>query len=111
MSGGEIDLSWGGSTDDVGVTGYLLERCQGTGCSSFTEIATVAGTATTYEDTGVIAETSYSYRVRATDAAGNTSAYSNITTATTPTATETATGSLHADPTGRIWSIKTARPS
>ena len=30
VSGGEIDLSWGASNDNVGVTGYQLERCQGT---------------------------------------------------------------------------------
>ncbi len=29
-SSGEIDLSWGASTDNVGVTGYQIERCQGT---------------------------------------------------------------------------------
>ena len=103
VSGGEIDLSWDASTDDVGVTGYLVERCQGAGCSNFTQIATVAGTATTYEDTSVTATTTYSYRIHATDAAGNTSAYSDTTTATTPTAAATATGPgpLHTDPTGR----------
>ena len=27
-SSGEVDLSWGASTDNVGVSGYLVERCQ-----------------------------------------------------------------------------------
>ena len=83
VSGGEIDLSWGASSDNVGVTGYQLERCQGAGCSNFTQIATP--TATSYKDTTVSASTSYSYRVRATDAAGNLSPYSNTATTTTPT--------------------------
>ena len=83
MSGGEVDLSWGASTDDVGVTGYKVERCQGAGCTNFAQIATPAGT--TYKDTSVSASTSYSYRVRATDAAGNLSPYSNTASATTPT--------------------------
>ena len=83
VSGGEIDLSWGASSDNVGVTGYQLERCQGAGCSNFTQIATP--TATSYKDTTVTASTSYSYRVRATDAAGNLSPYSNTATTTTPT--------------------------
>ena len=74
-------MSWTASTDNVGVTGYLVERCQGTGCSSFAQIGTPAGT--TYNDTGLTANTSYSYRVRATDAAGNLSAYSNVASATT----------------------------
>ena len=41
---------------------------------------------TTYKDTSVSASTSYSYRVRATDAAGNLSPYSNTASATTPAA-------------------------
>ena len=85
-SSGEVDLSWGASTDNVGVTGYDIERCQSTGCSTFTQIGTVAGTATTYKDTNVSATTSYTYRVRATDAAGNLSPYSNTASVTTSAA-------------------------
>src|SRR6185503_16475609 len=78
-----IDLAWTGSTDNVGVTGYRVERCQGTGCAGFAEIGTTA--TASYSDTGVTASTSYSYRVRATDAAGNLSGYSAGATATTGT--------------------------
>src|SRR5262249_31693729 len=66
----------------VGVSGYLVERCQGSGCSNFTQIATASGV--TFNDTTVSSSTSYSYRVRATDAAGNLSPYSNTASATTP---------------------------
>ena len=83
----QINLGWGASTDNVGVTGYLVERCQGAGCSTFAQIGTAAGTTTTYNDTGLITNTSYSYRVRATDAAGNLSSYSN--TGTTATQADT----------------------
>ena len=83
ISGSEVDLSWGASTDNVGVTGYDIERCSGSGCTNFTQIATTTGTGTTYKDTSVSASTSYSYRVRATDAAGNLSDYSNTASATT----------------------------
>ena len=76
-----IDLSWTASTDDVGVTGYLVERCAGAGCSSFAQVVTSASAA--FSDTGLAAGTSYSYRVRATDAAGNFSAYSGTASATT----------------------------
>ena len=82
FSSAQINLSWTASTDNVGVTGYPVERCQGAGCSTFAPIATSATTA--YSDTGLTAGTSYSYRVRATDAAGNLSAYSLVATATTP---------------------------
>jgi fibronectin type 3 domain-containing protein len=81
-SSGEIDLSWGASTDNVGVTGYDIERCQGSGCTNFSQIGTATGT--TYRDTTVSPSTTYSYRVRATDAAGNLSAYSNTASGTTP---------------------------
>jgi fibronectin type III domain protein len=81
VSGRQINLMWTAATDNVGVTGYLVERCQGAGCTTFAQIVTVTGT--TYNDTGLAANTSYSYRVRATDAAGNLSPYSNVTSATT----------------------------
>jgi hypothetical protein len=80
----EIDLSWTASTDNIAVTNYLVEQCSGVGCSSFTQIGTTTGT--TFANTGLIASMSYSYRVRATDAAGNFSGYSNTATAVTLTA-------------------------
>src|SRR5205823_7592739 len=80
-SGSEVDMSWGASTDNVGVTGYKVERCQGAGCTNFTQIATPNGTS--YKDTTVSAGNSYSYRVRAVDSAGNLGPYSNVANATT----------------------------
>src|SRR5206468_3509629 len=79
----EIDLNWGAASDNVGVTGYQVERCQGAGCSSFAQVGTPSGTS--YSDAGLTAGTSYSYRVRAIDAAGNTGPYSNTFTTTTQT--------------------------
>ncbi|HEY4974850.1 MAG TPA: fibronectin type III domain-containing protein, partial [Steroidobacteraceae bacterium] len=84
----QINLSWTASTDNVAVTKYLVERCQGVGCTGFAQIGT--SVTTTYNDTaGLIASTSYSYRVRATDAAGNLSGYSNTYSATTSAAADT----------------------
>jgi chitodextrinase len=82
-SSNQINLSWTASTDNVGVTGYRIERCQGSGCSSFSQITTLPGT--TLSDAGLSASTSYSYRVRASDAAGNLSGYSTVVSATTQT--------------------------
>ncbi len=40
----QINLSWTASTDNVGVTGYRVEQCQGSGCSTFAQVeATTAG--------------------------------------------------------------------
>jgi hypothetical protein len=81
-----IDLSWTASTDNVGVTGYRLERCPGAGCTNFTEIS--ISPASPYSDTAsLVPGTPYSYRVRATDGAGNLSPYSSIASATTLAAT------------------------
>src|SRR5205823_4145627 len=65
-SASQINLSWTASTDNVAVTGYMVERCQGASCATFAQIATP--TTTTFSDTG-LGVGSYSYRVRATDAA------------------------------------------
>ncbi len=83
VSSSQINLSWTASTDPAGVTGYTIELCQGIGCTSFGPIATQVGTATTYSDAGLSPSTSYSYRVRAMNSAGNVSGYSNVASATT----------------------------
>jgi hypothetical protein len=54
------------------------------GCTSFVEVATPS--ATSFSNAGLNANTIYTYRVRATDAAGNLSGYSNVAAVTTPAA-------------------------
>ncbi|WP_374510998.1 carbohydrate binding domain-containing protein [Niveibacterium sp.] len=66
-----IALSWAASTDNVGVTGYTITR---TGGSQGTVTLSTSGTA--YTDGGLDAQTTYSYTVKAVDAAGNASAAS-----------------------------------
>ena len=71
-------LSWSASTDNVGVTGYIVRR-------NGVQVATPA--ATSFADTGLSAATTYSYTVAARDAAGNISANSataSVTTGNTP---------------------------
>jgi fibronectin type 3 domain-containing protein len=87
VSATQINLSWGAATDNVGVTGYQVERCSGSGCTTFSPIATPTGTS--FNDTGLTASTSYSYRVRAVDAAANPGPFSNTSTATTQAAPDT----------------------
>jgi Glycosyl hydrolase family 12/Cellulose binding domain/Fibronectin type III domain len=73
-----VSLSWSASTDNVGVTAYDVYR--GT-----TLAGTVSGSppATSATVTGLSASTTYSFSVKARDAAGNTSAASNSVSATT----------------------------
>jgi aerobic-type carbon monoxide dehydrogenase small subunit (CoxS/CutS family) len=90
VSTNQINLNWTASTDNVGVTAYQVERCQGAGCTGFAQISTPNGT--THSDVGLTANTSYRYRVRATDAAGNLSGYSNVASATTTSSAPPAVG-------------------
>src|SRR4029077_9414142 len=90
----QIDLAWTASTDNVGVTGYRIERCLGTACSSFGQTGT--STTASYSDTGLVSGASYSYRVLATDTAGNQSLYSNTVSATTTVTPPTAPTNLTA---------------
>ncbi len=89
ISSSQINLSWTASTDNVGVVGYKIYRCQGTGCTPTTQIAT--STVTNYSDTGLTASTTYTYTtISAYDAAGNVSAQSSSASAATQTIAEIA---------------------
>jgi chitodextrinase len=69
------NLSWSGATDNVAVTGYDVYR-NGALLGSTTS-------ATTYAVTGLTASTTYTFNVKAKDAAGNVSANSNTVSVTT----------------------------
>ncbi|MEV4418148.1 endo-1,4-beta-xylanase, partial [Catellatospora sp. NPDC049609] len=81
VTSSSVNLSWTASTDNVGVTGYDILRAPGTSGGSFTQVGT--STTTSFSNTGLSANTSYRYQVRARDAAGNVSAVSNTVTVTT----------------------------
>lgn len=75
-----INLSWGASTDNIGVVGYKIYR---NGRFVWTQYST----ATTYSDSQLDSSTTYTYTVAAFDAAGNLSAQSTSATAATPPGT------------------------
>lgn len=74
VTASSVTLAWNASTDNVGVTGYNVYN----GASL---AATVTGT--TASVSGLAANTSYTFTVKAKDAAGNLSAASNTVTAKT----------------------------
>jgi chitodextrinase len=78
-SGNSVTLSWGAATDNIGVTGYYIYR-------NGVQLASVASV-TTYTDQTALPSTSYSYSVKAFDAAANVSAASNAASVTTPVQT------------------------
>ncbi len=75
-SSSTINLSWLASTDNVGVVAYKVYR----GGVVVANLGNVTG----HTDTGLAANTGYSYTVSACDAAGNCSAQSDPASATTP---------------------------
>ena len=100
-----INLTWTASTDNVGVTGYIVKR---------NDVQVATPTATNYSDTGLSSATTYSYTVAARDAAGNISPNSasvSATTAdTTPPSTPTgltATAATGAATINLAWSAST----
>src|SRR5467141_1734216 len=99
-----VNLSWSASTDNVGVTGYIVRR-------NGVQVATPA--TTSFADTGLSAATTYSYTVAARDAAGNISANStsvSVTLAdTTPPTTPAGLTAAAAGSTGAnlSWSAST----
>lgn len=76
----QLTLIWAASTDDVGVTGYDVFRATGSS-TAFASVGTA--TSTSFVDSGLAAGTMYRYQVRARDAAGNVSAFSQIAVAMT----------------------------
>jgi chitodextrinase len=75
VSANQINLSWTAASDNIGVAGYRIIR---------NGILTGAVSGTAYSDTGLAANTTYTYQVLAYDAAGNTSNQSSFTVAITP---------------------------
>src|SRR5204863_484716 len=59
----QVDLAWGRSTDNVGVTGYRVYR-------DHAQVGTTVGSQTAYVDTTAAPATTYIYEVTAIDAAG-----------------------------------------
>jgi hypothetical protein len=80
VTSSSVNLTWAASTDNVGVTGYDVLRSTGGGAA--TVVGTTSGTS--FAATGLSGNTTYTFSVRARDAAGNTSAASAGRTVTTP---------------------------
>ena len=79
VSRSQINLAW---TDNASnETGFKIERSKNQ--NSWSQIATVGANVTTYSNTGLSRNTTYYYRVRAYNAAGN-SGYSDTASAKTP---------------------------
>ncbi|GLP70768.1 hypothetical protein TUSST3_73880 [Streptomyces sp. TUS-ST3] len=84
-----VSLAWNASSDNVGVTAYDVY-------SGSNQVLTVSGTSATVS--GLAASTSYTFTVKARDAAGNSSAASNAVSVTTEAGGGGGTGFKQAAP-------------
>uniref|UniRef100_Q01TD4 Allergen V5/Tpx-1 family protein n=1 Tax=Solibacter usitatus (strain Ellin6076) TaxID=234267 RepID=Q01TD4_SOLUE len=75
----EVDLAWTASTDNVGVTAYQILR-------DGAVLGVVPASPLTYADTSVSPASTYTYALRAYDAAGNISTAGNAIQVSTPSA-------------------------
>ena len=73
---GQVGLSWGAATDNVGVVRYDVYRGTSAGFTPTSANRIAQPTATSYMD-GNLASGTYYYKVQAEDAAGNLGAPSN----------------------------------
>jgi hypothetical protein len=83
LSGSQINLTWVDNSSNE--QGFKIERCSGAGCSNFAQIAIVGANVVSYTNTSLVASTSYSYRLRAYNASGDSN-YSNTASAVTQSA-------------------------
>jgi hypothetical protein len=70
----QVRLTWTNPVSSA--TSLSVERCKGTGCTSFSRIATVGTSAIGYTDSTVKRRTTYRYRLAASNSTGTV--YSNI---------------------------------
>ncbi|KPV49551.1 hypothetical protein SE17_31970 [Kouleothrix aurantiaca] len=75
----QINLSWADNSSDE--TGFKIERSTSS-TTGFTQVGTTGPGVTTFQSTGLTGNTTYYYRVRATNANGD-SGYSNTASAKT----------------------------
>ncbi|HEX8719464.1 MAG TPA: fibronectin type III domain-containing protein [Pyrinomonadaceae bacterium] len=80
VSTSAITISWTDNSSDE--LGFEIEHCQGAGCTDFVHLATMSANATNATISSLGKNKTYTYRVRASNAAGD-SAYSNVAWATT----------------------------
>ncbi len=89
LSSSGITLSW--KDNSAAEEGYEVERKDPAG--GFLKMASTGTNITSFTDSGLSAQTTYTYRVRAFNTAAGSSAYSNEMTVTTSNVSQSGTGS------------------
>ncbi len=104
ISPSQINLSWSAPSDNGGsvITGYAIDRSTDGGTTWSTIVSNTGSIETTYSNTGLSSNTSYTYRVSAINGIG-TSSPSNTASATTGTQT-----TAPSSPTGLVASASSS---
>jgi thermitase len=104
VSSSQINLTW--TDQSANETGFRVERCTGASCTAFTQIASLSANTTSYQNTGLTANTTYRYRAIAFNAGGSSNPSGIAAATTSPAAAPPpAPGGLVASPgpgAGRI---------
>jgi hypothetical protein len=98
-----VDLTWVAGSN---ATSYRVER-RVQGEANFTQIAANV-TTTSFHDTGRLPNTTYEYQVRSENAAGVSTTYSNIASATTPDSQPPADGGTYEAETAVLFGAQAA---
>ncbi len=76
----QVDLAWTDNAENE--TAYIVERCDGSGCSDFVAVDSLAADATAYQDATIAIDTVYVYRVRASNIVGASAYTAEVTVST-----------------------------
>jgi len=106
-------VSW---NDVTGEEGYKIYRCSGSGCTPTTLVQTVGANVTSWSNTGLTANKTYGYRVKAYNAGGesdwsNTAYCTTLAPTPTPTPTRTPTPTPTRTPTPTPTRTPTPTPT
>ncbi len=104
ISGASVVLTWRDNSSNEAA--FYIERCEGTGCTSFAGLGGTSANVSTYTDSSVAAATTYRYRAIAYND-GGFSSYSNIASivvggVSTPTPTPVPTNTPTPTPAASI---------
>ncbi len=112
ISSSQINLSWIAPTNNGGsaITGYKVERSTDAGSTWSTLVANTASVSTKYSNTGLNANTSYTYHVSAINSAGISSVSSTASATTSTISTTTVTlkvksANLSGNPIQGLWTV------
>ncbi len=101
-----IRLDW--QDNSTNEDGFRIERCSGSGCTGFAEVAVIPANVVVYNDLGLAENTFYRYKIRAYNNAGGNSSYSSILSDTTTTAPVSGAEAWYAIPNSSLRNVISA---